>query len=542
PGNAIKVRTREKLPLHQWLQLGITYDGSSRAPGITLYVNGKPAELEVVKDQLFKDFANGVPLTLAARFRGRGFKNGLIDELKVFNRCLTPIEMADAFNGIAVKAAVRLARMTENTPPPRPLPSGSSKFKVQSSKFDVDRAGVRSSAHDELFDYFLARLDAGYTRQLTDLKKLRDQENEFINRIEEIMVMGDLPSSRPTHVLKRGAYDAPGEVVEAGTPESIMPLDPKLPRNRLGLARWLIDPKNPLTARVVVNRYWQMFFGRGIVVTAEDFGSQGQWPTHPELLDWLAKHFMAADWDLKALHKLIVMSATYRQSSPAGPELLARDPDNKLLARGPKNRLTAEMLRDGALAAADLLAGKVGGPSVKPYQPEGLWEEKSAGWKYETDKGEGLYRRSLYTFWKRTSQHPMMIAFDAAERNTCVVRRQSASTPLQALVLLNDPQFVEAARKVGERILKEGGATVDDRVAYAFRLLTSRKPTAREAQVLKRLYQEQLNLFREDQIGADELDKLGASARDPALDRIELAASTALANTLLNYDDVVMKR
>ena len=440
PGNALMVRTREKLPLNEWVHIVITYDGSSRASGVKIFKDGKRTDLETVRDSLYKDFANGVPLTLAARFRGRGFKDGMIDDLKIYHRDLT---------------------------------------------CDID----------------------------PELKKLRDEENALINSIREIMIMGDLPKPRPTYVLKRGAYDAPGEPVEPGTPEAIMPLDSSLPRNRLGLAKWLVDPRHPLTARVAVNRYWQMFFGRGLVVTAEDFGSQGQLPSHPELLDWLAKHFMTSGWNLKALVKLIVMSDTYRQSSQASPELLARDAENKLLARGPKTRLTAEMLRDSALANAGLLVRKIGGPSVKPYQPEGLWEEKSAGWKYEPDKGEGLYRRSMYTYWKRTSPHPMMTTFDAAERNSCTVRRQTTTTPLQALVLLNDPQFVEAAAKIAERARKEKKP-----VQFTFRLITGRAPTDRELAVLQRLYQEQLSLSDES------------------------AASTALASAILNFDDAVMKR
>jgi hypothetical protein len=457
PGNAIKVRTREKVRTNEWVQVGITYDGSSRASGLMLYVNGKSAELEVVRDQLYKDFANGQPLTLAARFRGRGFKGGLIDDLRIYNRCLTVSEMAQG----------------------------------------------------ELNEPAVPGVD--------ELKKLRDEENALINSIPEIMIMGDLPKPRPTFVLKRGAYDAHGEPVEPGTPERIMPFDPRLPKNRLGLAKWLTDPKNPLTSRVIVNRYWQMFFGRGIVTTAEDFGSQGQLPSHPELLDWLAKHFMDSGWDLKGLHKLIVMSATYRQASEASVDLLARDPENKLLARGPKQRLTAEMLRDAALSTAGLLVKKIGGPSVRPYQPEGLWEEKSSSWKYEPDKGEGLYRRSMYTYWKRTSPHPAMITFDAAERNSCIVRRQTTSTPLQALVLLNDPQFVEAARKIAERAIREAGPKPDDHIRYTFRLLTGRAPTLRQMQILQRLYEEQ---------------------RTPD----ELGAGTALASAILNFDETIMKR
>jgi hypothetical protein len=285
-----------------------------------------------------------------------------------------------------------------------------------------------------------------------------------------------------------------------------------------------------------------MFFGRGIVGTPEDFGSQGMLPTHPELLDWLARHFMDSGWDLKALHKLVAMSATYRQSSQSSPELLARDADNRLLARGPKNRLTAEMIRDSALAAAGLLVPKIGGPSVKPYQPEGLWEEKSSGWKYEPDQGDGLYRRSMYTYWKRASQHPAMITFDAAERNTCVVRRQATSTPLQALVLLNDPQFVEAARRIGEQAVKEGSATLEDQVTYVFRLLTSRKPNSREVAVLKQLYQEQLELFQANGQDAEKLIKVGHASSGEGVDGAELAATTALANAILNFDEAVFKR
>src|SRR6185503_7159483 len=366
-----------------------------------------------------------------------------------------------------------------------------------------------------------------------ELKKLRDEENDFINGIQEIMAMGDLPAPRPTYVLKRGEYDKHGDIVEPGTPESILPFDARLPRNRLGLAQWLIDPRNPLTSRVLVNRAWQQFFGRGLVVTAENLGVQGALPSHPELLDWLAKNFRDSGWDLKALQKLILMSAAYRQSSLASPALLAR---------GAHTRLTAEMLRDNALAVSGLLANKLGGPSVKPYQPEGLWEEKSSSWKYEPDKGESLYRRSLYTYWKRTVPPPSMMVFDAAERNNCTCRRQSTSTPLQPLVLLNDPQFVEAARKLAERALKEAGPTADARITLAFRLLTSRNPGAKELAVLRRLYDEQLNTFRADEEGAASLLKVGESKSDPALNKTELAATTALASAILNFDEAIQKR
>ena len=520
PGNALKVRTRDKLKLHEWLHVGITYDGSSRAAGMKLYLNGQPTETEVVKDQLFKDFANGTPLTLAARFRGRGFKDGLIDDLQIFNRSLTPLEM------------LRSSRREE------------------AHSKELEQSLLTSAAtKDQILDLYLATVDQPSAQLRAELKKLRDDENNFINGIKEIMAMGDLPTPRPTYVLKRGAYDARGDNVEPATPEAILPLDPELPRNRLGLARWLIDPQNPLTSRVLVNRAWQQFFGRGLVVTAENLGVQGSLPSHPELLDWLAQHFMDTGWDLKALQKLIVTSATYRQTSQAGPALLARDPDNTLLARGPATRLTAEMLRDNALAASGLLVTKLGGPSVKPYQPEGIWEEKSSGWKYDPDKGDALYRRSMYTYWKRTVPPPAMMVFDAPERNNCTVRRQSTSTPLQPLVLLNDPQFVEAARKLAERAMKPGAldpapgtAPADARIQFVFRQLTSRAPSAKQTSILRRLYDEQLASFRADEPAAVALLKVGEAQADPALDKFELAATTALASAILNFDEAIQKR
>jgi hypothetical protein len=269
---------------------------------------------------------------------------------------------------------------------------------------------------------------------------------------------------------------------------------------------------------------------------------QGALPSHPELLDWLAKHFMDSGWDLKALQKLIVMSAAYRQSSMANPALLARDPDNILLARGPRTRLTAEMLRDNALAVSGLLVNKLGGPSVKPYQPEGLWEEKSSSWKYDPDKGEGLYRRSLYTYWKRTVPPPSMVVFDAAERNNCTVRRQSTSTPLQPLVLLNDPQFVEATRKLGECALHEADPSPDARITFIFRRLTSRKPTTEELSVLRRLYDEQLASFQADEAAATALLKVGEATSDSTLNKAELAATATLASAVLNFDEAAFKR
>ncbi len=502
PGNAIQVRTREKLKLNEWVHVGITYDGSSRAGGLKLYVNGQPAAVEVVRDHLYKESGNGAPLTLGARFRGRGFKDGLIDDLRIYNRELTPIDM-------------------------RVIGTAGSVF--------------LNPSEAEAMDFYLSTADEPSRQLRAELKAARDKENEFIGRISEIMTLGDMPMVRPTPVLRRGAYDAPGDLVEPDTPAAILPMDPAWPKNRLGLAEWLVSPKQPLTSRVMVNRYWQMFFGRGLVLTSENLGQQGALPSHPDLIDWLAGRFIETGWDLKTFCKMLVTSASYRQSSVGTPALLARDPENVLLARGPRVRLTAEMLRDGALAAAGLLVNKVGGPSVKPYQPEGVWED-TAGAKYEPDKGEALYRRSLYTFWKRTAPHPAMITFDAAERNTCVVRRQATSTPLQALVLLNDPQFVEAARKVGERAMREGGANRDERLVFLFRLLTGRRPTAKEAAVLRRMHQEQLGLFRDSQDNVAALGRVGASAPDAALDPAEAAAYAAVANAVMSFDEAIVKR
>ena len=500
PGNAIKVRTAAKLPLNEWLHCGITYDGSSRAAGIRLHLNGQSVEVEVLRDNLFKDIANGQPLTLGARFRGRGFKDGWIDDLKIYGRALTTVEVRQ----------------------------------------DWDPAADAKAQVTALRDLYLATVDEPSLRLAAELRKLRQEENALINAVPEIMVMGDRAEPRRTFVLKRGLYDSPGESVTPGTPANILAMDDALPRNRWGLGRWLIDERNPLTARVIVNRSWQMFFGKGIVESSDNLGSQGTLPSHPELLDYLARRFIDSGWNLKALQKLIVTSATYRQASEASPELRERDPDNRLLARGPRNRLGAEMLRDQALAVSGLLVRRVGGPSVRPYQPEGIWEEKSASWKYEPDKGQGLYRRSLYTYWKRTVPPPSMIAFDASERNNCTVNRQNTSTPLQPLVLLNDPQFVEAARKLAERALKEGGSTVDDRAVFMFRAVLGRVAADNELLVLKRLFEEQLELFASDHGHTKEFLSIGES-RVPS-ETPELAALASVALAVLNHDEAVLKR
>jgi hypothetical protein len=367
-------------------------------------------------------------------------------------------------------------------------------------------------------------------------KALRDART-FMTKV---MVMGDLETPRRTHVLIRGAYDKHGEEVAAGVPAVLPPLPPDAPPDRLALARWLVDPANPLTARVTVNRAWQLFFGTGIVKTVEDFGIQGERPSHPELLDWLATELVRSGWDMKALHRLIATSAAYRQSSRVAGHLLERDPENRLLARGPRFRLSSAAIRDQALAASGLLVEKIGGPSVKPYQPPGVWEEMTFGQiKYAQDTGESLWRRSLYTFWRRTVGPTML--FDAASRQYCTVRQARTNSPLHALITLNDVTYVEAARKLAERALVSGGARDEDRLAFAFRLPLARRPTAAESAVLAGALERLRKRYAADREAAEKLVRAGESPRDGSIDAAELAAWTGVASLILNLDETLTK-
>ena len=379
-------------------------------------------------------------------------------------------------------------------------------------------------------------------KSLADLQK---QRTDFDNAIPTTLVMADMAQARDTFILVRGAYDKKGDKVAAGVP-AIFPAIPKdAPLNRLGLAKWLIDPSHPMTSRVTVNRFWQQFFGTGIVKTAEDFGAQGTWPTHPELLDWLSTEFIRTGWDVKGLVKLMVMSKTYQQSSQVSPELLQLDPTNELLARGPRFRFDAEVIRDSVLAASGLLIERVGGKSVKPYQPDGLWEAVgfvgSNTSAFKQDQGESLYRRSLYTFWKRTSPPPSMTTFDAPSRENCTVRRPRTNTPLQALALMNDKQYVEASRALAQRMLMDGGATPEAKLTHGFRLVTGREPAADELPVLVSLLQAQQAIYQADKDAATKLVTYGDSKRNEALDVSELAAWTMLANLMFNLDESVTK-
>jgi hypothetical protein len=360
------------------------------------------------------------------------------------------------------------------------------------------------------------------------------------------MVMAEMATPRETFILARGEYDQPGAKVEPGVPAALPPLPEGVPNNRLGLAKWLVSAENPLTSRVTVNRFWQQFFGTGLVKTAEDFGLQGEAPSHPELLDWLAVDFVESGWDVKRFVKLLVTSAAYRQESRVRPELFERDPENRLVARGPRFRMDAEMVRDNALSIAGLLVEKVGGPSVKPYQPVGLWEESAYGGDFTAqtfvqDKGDSLYRRTMYTFWKRQVPPPGMLLFDAPNRETCAVRRARTNTPLQALMLMNDPQFVEASRFFAERILKESGASVEERIQYGFLLSLGRPARQEETDIVKDIFFNQLSRFETDPGGVEALLKVGEKPANAEVPAAELAAWTTVASALLNLDEAITK-
>ena len=384
--------------------------------------------------------------------------------------------------------------------------------------------------------------------ELRSLQSKVDSLSVEVKRLQgqgvSTMIMQDLPSPRKTHFLYRGQYDKKREEVTAGTPAFLPSMPKEDPVNRLGLARWLVSEKHPLTARVAVNRQWQRLFGIGIVRTTEEFGAQGDWPSHPKLLDWLAVHFMENGWDMKDLLKLIVTSATYRQSSSASPELMARDLENLLIARGPRHRLDAEIVRDNALALSGLLVEKTGGPSVFPYHPKGLWMElnnrPNYSRTYKQDKGDNLYRRSLYTYWKRTVPPPSMATFDAPEREFCLVRRSRTNTPLQAFVMLHDPQFVEAARHLAQRMMGASN-NLEERIKHGFRLATSRLPNQKEKAVLQQLFQERLDLYRNDTKAAQAVLSVGDSNQSSNLPEPEQAAWTTVARALLNLSETISK-
>jgi hypothetical protein len=375
-------------------------------------------------------------------------------------------------------------------------------------------------------------------------EKLATARADYEKTIPSVMVMEDMATPRPSFVLKRGQYDQPDKArkVEPGTPSSLPAPAAGTPKNRLGLARWLVSETNPLSARVVVNKIWQHHFGQGLVKTTENFGVQGEVPSHPELLDWLATELIRTGWNIKALHHSIVTSATYRQSSRVTPALLAHDPENRLLARGPRFRFSAEVVRDNALKIAGLLTERLGGPSIKPYQPAGLWEELAGGAgeaPYIQDKGPALYQRSLYVYRKRTVPHPVLATFDAPSRETCQVKRPRTNTPLQALELLNDVAYVEAARGLAQLMIAGGGCTPDERIAFAFRRATARTPIPAELSLLRRGFERYRAAYTANKESALQLIRHGDSPLDPNADPVELAAYMATASVILNLDETI---
>ena len=506
PGNAISIRTIDPIPIDEWVHVVVTSDGSSRAGGLRLHLNGAEAPVEIVRDNLTKQITGGggENIAIGQRFRDRGFTKGLVDEFQVFERRLTAIEAAQLHDDESLDLALR-----------------------------AGVSGLTDRQREELHEFYFAAVDPEAAHLRDTLGRIRKELNELVDRVEEIMVMRQTPAPKPTYYLNRGAYDARGDRVAPQTPAVFGELPDDAPRTRLGLAQWLTDPKHPLTSRVAVNRLWQMCFGRGLVTTPEDFGSQGQPPTHPLLLDWLAVEFVEQGWDVKRLLKTIVTSATYRQSSTVSTNV---DPENRRLGRGPSNRLPAEMLRDNALAVSGLLVDKRGGPPVKPYEVEESFKP------VKRDKGENLYRRSLYTYWKRTGPAPEMMALDASTREVCRVRRERTSSPLQALVLLNGPQYVEASRSLAERLIRSHENSADRQLESLFRLLTSRQPTTEEQAVLTTLHAQQLADFTSHPEAAAEYLAVGESSRDDSLDAAQVAALATVAGMLFNFDECVTKR
>ena len=510
--DAIRVETKAAVPDGEWTHVAVTYDGSRVADGIKVYLDGKPAPTTVLLDELNQSFQTKEPLRIGAGGGPEGRFLGAIDEPTVHDAALD----ADDIAVLATRESIGTIAA---------IPDGC-RTPGQARK---------------LRRCFLATEASGSLKGLVaQLESARAKLDALIEQIPTTMVMREMSPPRPTHLLIRGQYDQHGPRVQPGVPGAIAPWPKRLPPDRLGLARWLVAPANPLSARVAVNRDWQMLFGNGLVRTVDDFGSQGEPPSHPELLDWLATEFLRSGWDVKAMLRLMVTSATYRQSSRVTPEALRRDPENRLLARGPRLRLPAEMIRDQALALSGLLVERTGGPSVKPYQPPGLWNELADA-DYIQDHGPSLYRRGLYTFWKRTVPPPGMVAFDAPGRETCVVREVRTDTPLQALNVLNDVTFVEAARGFAERIIEEAGPDPEARLAAAFQSATGRRPRPEELAILRDGLENQLAHFRRDPEAARGLIRAGESTPNPRLDPCELAAYTAMGQLILNLDETITR-
>jgi mono/diheme cytochrome c family protein len=518
--NAIRVSTRSTLSTRQWQHLMMTYDGSGTAAGVTIYLDGRPQPVEVAFDSLTGTIKNFQPLRIGRRQASASLK-GLVDDVRIYDRQLAAEEVSQLVSSQLIFGVLS-----------KPLKQRSEPLKRKLRAWFVANVADRQLAD-----------------VTTKLERLRSAANALAKTIPTTMVMQDSEKPRPAFVLVRGEYDQPGDEVTAGFltfpagDESSGTVRPTAP-DRLALARWLVDPAHPLTARVTVNRLWQQLFGTGIVKTVDDFGTQGDWPSHPQLLDWLAFELVEKDWDIQHVLRLITTSATYRQSSNASPESYVGDPENRLLARGPRFRMSAEMLRDNALAISGLLVEKLGGPSVKPYQTPGLWKAVTydGDSEYVPDKGDALYRRSLYTFWKRQSPPPNMLVFDAPTRETCTAQRSQTNTPLQALALMNDLTFIEASRKLAERVMTLPNADDPARVELAFRAATARRPTSDEVRILLGVFDAQKTAYSKMPDEAKRLLAVGESKRDESLGSATLAAWTTVASMILTLDETITKR
>jgi len=509
PGNAASIAAPDVLPPGEWMHVVVSSDGSSRAAGLQLAVNGRPVAVNIIKDNLSREITGGGGdnIALGERFRDRGFKGGMIDDFRVFHKRLSPLEVLATYDE-------GIAKQILNTP----------------------AETLTDSERSLLFDHFVEAGDEAWSQHMAALQAARGEYARFNDSLKEIMVMRELPEPKKAYVLFRGEYAERREEVTAGTPSALSPFPEGAPKNRLGLAQWVTDPRHPLTARVTVNRVWQSLFGRGLVKTAEDFGSQGARPLYPEVLDTLAAQLIASGWDMKQLVRSIVLSETYRQNSMADAKTMSDDPDNEWLARGSRFRLPAEMIRDNALVAAGLLNPVIGGAPVNPYEMTESFKPAAAS------GGDEVFRRSLYTNWRRTGPPPAMIAFDAPRRAVCTAKRERTDSPLQALILLNGVQYVEAARVLGESLHRDAHGNVGQMIEQGVLRCLSRKPDAREIEILSQLYQEQRMHFQMHPAEAEQLLKIGQKPRDESIAVVDAAAATTLAQALLNHDESVVKR
>jgi len=516
PGQALKVVGKAQLPANEWTHVAVSYDGSGKSAGVKVYYNGVVQQLNVEQDSLSGSIKTGVPFRIGTRSNESPLTTASLQDLRLYTREIAGMELET------------LAKQE--------------KFLATLAKPAADRT---DDEKNQLFDWWLRAFDQPYQDLTAALAALEREQADIRARGTIAHVMQEMDDSAKAFVLNRGEYDKRGEEVTPETPEALPEFPADLPRNRLGLAQWLMRPENPLTARVTVNRFWQEVFGNGIVKTSGDFGVMGELPSHPELLDWLAIEFRDSGWDVKDLFRLMLTSATYRQSAAATPEKIERDPDNRLLSRGPRFRMDAEMVRDYALAASGLLSGTVGGPSVKPYQPEGIWEsiamDSSNTRFYKEDTGDGLYRRSMYWFWKRMAPPASLDLFNAPTREFCIVRRERTNTPLQALVTLNDEQYVEAAKVLAQSAIKHGGSTVDQRTDYIAQRLLSRSLRPEEAEIVTGSFAQLAAYYESHPEDAQQVISVGEMKIDATMNVPELAAWTMLTNELMNLDEVLCK-